>query len=232
MTRFSFITVSLAVMVLFPVVLPAQEMEVSELQVGVETAGHLLADIPVSHLEDAGTWDVVMPIDEGLVVSMSRKGRPLEMPEIDPKDGTTNQYVLGVKVSFNQRGYNRFTVSPPRPIKIPGITKAITMWVCGRSFKHRLYLHVLDFMGSEKVLDAGLLDFMGWKKMSVVIPPTIAQENFHSTNWYGLSFLGFSVRTAPEESYGNYYVYFDEIRAITDVFREEHRVVDDMHDGW
>ncbi|MFW6181803.1 MAG: flagellar filament outer layer protein FlaA [Spirochaetota bacterium] len=215
-----------------PAVLWAQQEDIDELRVGVETATQLIADIPVTHLEDADAWSANMPLDQGLILSMRRRGRPLEVPQVDPNDGTENNYVLGVKVAFTQRGYSRFRVSPPRPIKIPGITKAISMWVCGRSFRHRLYVHVLDYEGRPMILDMGLLDFVGWKKLSIAVPSSVRQYNYHNTEWRGISFNGVSIETDPAESYGTYYVYFDEIVARTDIYSEEHRDEDDIEDGW
>jgi hypothetical protein len=232
MVKISVIMVALFVVVLIPFSLSAQEQEVENLQVGIQTGTQLLADIPIAHFEDADTWSVSMPIDQGLVFGMRRKGRPLEVPAIDPNDGTRSDFVLGVKVAFNQRGYAHFRIRPSRPIKVPGITKAITVWICGRSFKHRMYMHVLDYKGTEMILDMGLIDFVGWKKLSIAIPVTIEQDNYHNTEWRGLSFAGWSIMCDPADTYGLYYVYFDELRAITDIYNEEYRDEDDMQDGW
>ena len=215
-----------------PVILTAQEQDLQNLQIGVDTAQQLLADIPIDHLEDADEWQGQMPIDQGVIITMRRKGRPLDLPAVDPKDGTKNQYVLAAKVAFNQRGYAEFYLAPPTPIKIPGITKAISMWVCGRSFRHHLFIHLLDYKGDRVVLDMGTLDFVGWKKLSIAIPSTIKQNDYHNTEWRGLSFAGISVKCDPEETYGVYYIYIDEIRAITDIYTEEHRDKDDMEDNW
>jgi hypothetical protein len=223
---------ALSLILFAPLCLYAQEENLEELQIGMETAGKLLADIPVTHFEDADTWNSSMSIDQGIIISMKRRGRPLEVSDIDPNDGTENDYVLGVKVAFTQRGYSLFRMSPPRPIKVPGITKALSLWVCGRSFQHRLYAHVLDYLGNEMILDMGLLDFVGWKKVNIPVPSSIKQHNYHDSDWRGISFAGFSVETDPAEAYGVYYVYFDELRAITDIYSEEFRDEDDMEDGW
>jgi len=223
---------AIALVFFIPLCVFAQEENLEDLKVGLETAGKLLADIPIAHFEDADTWNSVMPLDQGIVIAMKRRGRPLEVPEIDPNDGTENEYVLGVKVAFTQRGYAQFMMRPSRPIKIPGITKALSAWVCGRSFQHRLYAHVLDYEGNEMILDMGLLDFVGWKKVNIVVPSSIKQYNYHDTDWRGLSFAGFSVVTDPGESYGVYYLYIDEMRALTDIYSEETRDQDDMQDGW
>ena len=226
------IIVTLFITVFIPFSVLAQEQDTENLRVGVQTGTQLLADISVSHFEDADTWTGRMSVDQGIIFSMKRKGKPLEVPDINPNDGTRNDYVLGVKVAFTQRGYSHFSLTPPRPVKIPGITKAVTLWVCGRSFKHRLYLNILDYKGGKRVLDMGLLDFVGWKKLSIAIPASIEQDNYNNTEWRGISFTGFVVKCNPSESSGVYYVYFDELRAVTDIYNEEYRDEDNMNDGW
>jgi len=232
MRKSAFVIIALFLVLAFPFTSFAQEQDIENLQIGVETAGQLLADINVSHFEDADSWVSNIPIDKGIVISMRRKGRPLEVPEVDPKDGTANEYVLGVKVQFNQRGYATFSIKPPKPIKIPGVTKALSVWIAGRNFKHQLYAHIIDYKGREMILNMGLLDFSGWKRVNITVPPSIAQYNYHNPEWLGISFAGFSVKCDPEETYGTYYIYFDELRAITNVYTEEHRGEDDMEDGW
>lgn len=226
------IIVSFFVLALIPLSLIAQEQDIESLQVGVQTASQLLVDLPVTHFEDADTWTSNMPVDQGLVFSMRRKGRPLEVPDTDPIDGTKNEYVLGVKVAFNHRSHANVSVRPKKPIKIPGITKALSIWVCGRSFRHRLYVHLIDHKGDEMMISLGLLDFAGWKRISIPVPATIKQEEYHNIEWRGVSFSGMTIQTDPEDSYGSFYVYFDELRAVTDIFQEENRDEDDMTDGW
>jgi hypothetical protein len=34
------------------------------------------------------------------------------------------------------------------------------------------------------------------------------------------------------DSYGSYYVYFDDLRAVTDLYAENSRDADDPHDDW
>lgn len=231
MGRIIFIILSLFIFIPPGIVL-AQEQEIESIQIGIQTAGQLLKDISVTHFEDADTWTSGVPIDRGVVISMKRKGKPLEIPEVDASDNVKNEYVLGVKVFFNQRGYANIAIRPPKPIKIPGITKALTLWVAGRSFKHRLFVHILDITGNEMVLDMGLLDFVGWKKVTVNIPSKIQQDDYHSLEWRGLSFAGLSIQSDPMESFGVYYVYFDELRAITDMYNEERADLDDIQDEW
>jgi hypothetical protein len=40
------------------------------------------------------------------------------------------------------------------------------------------------------------------------------------------------VNCDPTEAFGSYYVYFDDLRAVTDLFAEDSRDEDDMADAW
>jgi hypothetical protein len=47
-----------------------------------------------------------------------------------------------------------------------------------------------------------------------------------------LKVLGFKVECDPVETFGSYYIYFDDLRAVTDLFAEDSRDPDDMVDFW
>ena len=48
----------------------------------------------------------------------------------------------------------------------------------------------------------------------------------------GRKVVGVRIACDPDESFGTYYVYFDDLRAITDLFAEDMRDPDDMPDSW
>jgi hypothetical protein len=59
----------------------------------------------------------------------------------------------------------------------------------------------------------------------VAIPPQsadgrsgIVQRNYHYNNHMGIKVIGFKIECDPMEAYGSYYVYFDDLRAVTDLF--------------
>jgi hypothetical protein len=58
------------------------------------------------------------------------------------------------------------------------------------------------------------------------------QSEFHYTYRSGIQITGLKIETDPLDSYGTYYVYFDDMRAVTDLFGESKRDSDDMSDGW
>jgi hypothetical protein len=106
------------------------------------------------------------------------------------------------------------------------------MWVVGRNFNHRLYVVIRDFTGHTSVLHMGRLNFSGWRQLSTPIPPDIQQRDIHYSNQGGIEIIGFVIEPDLLETYGSYYVYFDDLRAQTDLFSEEARDPDDMVDSW
>jgi len=194
--------------------------------------GELLTDIIVSKFEDAEAWSGQMPLDQGSILLMKRLGKPAALPDKDPVTGIENKFVLGVKVQFNKRGSNRFIVKPPKPIKIVGITKTLSIWVVGRNFSHTLYYMISDFFNRPINIKATSLNFLGWKKITTIVPPDIVQDEYHYVQNEGITFLGLLVETNPAESYGTYYIYFDELTARSNVFTQSNVDMDDMVDTW
>ncbi len=205
-------------------------------KIGVDSAQQLLKEISVCKFEDAGFWGASVPQDQGIVSVRSLPGSPLgkkpikDEQEIGIKE--EDKYVLGVRVKFYKRGFNTAYIYSVRPLPIEGITKTISVWVVGRNYNHTLKVVIEDFLGNKKELTVGKLNFMGWKKLTVAIPPSIVQSEYHYTNKMGIKFLGFKIDFDPMEAYGTYYIYFDDLRAVTDLFPETYRDKDDMTDGW
>jgi hypothetical protein len=231
----------LSAMVLLGVGMPlaAQNVVVGEpnpAAIGKDSAQQLLEEVSVDKFEDAAFWDGAMPLDMGVVQVKRLVGSPAGKTPIAGETANNiaeeDKYVLGVKVSFFHRGISEFTVHPQNPIPVEGIVKTLSVWVVGRNFNHVLKVQFNDYRGQAQELTVGKLNFIGWKKLTVAIPPSILQEEFHYSYKSGIQITGFKVETDPLDSYGTYYIYFDDLRAVTDLFGETKRDSDDMSDGW
>jgi hypothetical protein len=235
------------VIVLFIVVsfASAQTSGPDPTRTGISSAQQKLKEVSVSKFENAGFWYGVFPRDDGMLFLRSFPGNPLDkqpIPEdvqagivtLDQDDNIIegDNYVLGAKVYFFRRGVINFAIKPVRPLPIEGITKTLSIWVVGRNTNHRLEVVVQDHFGNEAIIDMGKLNFMGWKQLTIAIPPNIVQRDYHYNNKMGLSVSGFNIKCNLDETYGNYFLYFDDLRAITDLFAESNRDVDDMLDSW
>jgi hypothetical protein len=237
------LTIALAALVLFfsAGLLFAQDAarapgEPDPAAIGVDTAQQKLKEVSVSKFEDAGYWSAAMSKDEGLVTLRRLAGGAVDKEPIPDEEAAgiteSDANVLGIKVEFFKRGNNQFTLTPVRPLPVEGITKTISLWVVGRNSPHMLKLLLSDNFGNRAEVTMGKLNFTGWKKMTVAIPTSIVQRDYHYNNKMGIKIEGFRIECDPKEAYGSYYIYFDALRATTDLFAEEHRDIDDMQDNW
>ena len=210
-------------------------------RLGIDAAQQYLKEISVDKFEREGAWNSTMSGDWGYVTTRLFMGSPAGKQPIPDEEGLSipDKFVLGTRVDFLKRGYSDFTIYPSRPIPIEGITKTISIWVVGRNYNHELKLLLEDFFGRPFELYVGKLNFQGWKRLTVAIPPQaedgfngIVQRNYHYNNHMGIKITGFRIDANPWEAYGSYYVYFDDLRAVTDLFAEDNRDPDDMPDGW
>lgn len=238
-------TIILAVVLLFgAATLFAQDTPPDPARLSIETARQQLQEISVSKFEDAGFWRVSMPMDAGVITHRRLEGAPAEKEAIEQEEQLEqfgqvlgdvleeDRYVLGVRADFFRRGPTHISIEPSRPLAIPGIAKTLSMWVVGRNFQHELKVVIQDQFGTRNVLSMGTLNFSGWRLLTVAIPPGIRQRDPHYINRTGISILGFIIEPYLPETYGSYYVYFDDLRAYTDLFSEANRDPDDMVDNW
>ncbi|MDR2070710.1 MAG: flagellar filament outer layer protein FlaA [Treponema sp.] len=208
---------------------------------GIETAQQQLKEISVDKFENEGYWFSSISSDAGYSVSRLFAGGPSGKQAIPEEEGMNipDKYVLGTRVDFLHRGHTSFNIYPVRPIPIEGITKTISVWVAGRNFNHTLSILIQDYFGRPYELYMGKLNFQGWKRLTVAIPPQaedgkngVVQRNYHYNNLMGIRVTGFRINCDPTEAEGTYYIYFDDLRAVTDLFAENDRDPDDMNDTW
>ena len=208
--------------------------------VGADSAESALREVSVDKFEREGSWNVHMSADDGVITSRLFEGNPAmkePLPDDEGKEAEDTQ-VLGVRVDFFRRGKNSFTIKSGRPLAIEGTTKTLSVWVCGRNQDHELYALVQDYFGRNFELYMGSLGFSGWKKLICVVPPSpdgehgIVQSSAYYGDKPGLKILGFRVDCNPMQARGTYYMYFDDLRAVTDLYDMENHDEDDMADNW
>lgn len=212
-------------------------------RIGVTSAEVRLKEVSVDKFETEGTWKVAISSDEGVIEGRLFDGNPLKKEPIEDEADMNipDTKVYGAKISFYRRGMNSFTVKAAKPLPIEGITKTVSVWVIGRSIPHELTLIVEDFFGQQFEIYVGKLNHAGWKLMTAAIPPQgvnayagsgIIQRNTHYGKNIGLKVVGFKIDCDLDESYGKYYIYFDDLRAVTDLYEVEMADPDDMDDNW
>jgi hypothetical protein len=138
---------------------------------------------------------------------------------------------FGIWGKFDRRGYNWIDVYPivpgsaddpqgpiPFEIPIPGRLNTLDMWVWGSNLNFYLEAYVRDYRGIVHTLYMGDLAYAGWRNLKVRIPSSIPQSKRALPRLEGLSFVKFRIWTTPMERVDNFYVYFNQMKIVTDIF--------------
>ena len=206
--------------------------------VGADSAASALKEVSLDKMEREGSWNIHISPDCGIASIRLFEGSPYAKTPLPGEEDQVDVMALGCKVEFYHRGINSIYVTAVRPIPIEGIAKTVSVWMAGRNQDHDVYLLVQDYYGSNFELYLGNLGFSGWKKLTVAIPPSPDGEHgiVQSSPYYGdrpgLRVVGFRIDCNPMLARGTYYVYFDDLRAVTDLYDLENRDEDDMVDNW
>lgn len=172
-------------------------------------------DIEYGDFETAEQWSVRMPREQGLALKKRVTGQVQE-------DDSGSKYCLGVKCKPFVRGFNWIEVKPPTPLRVPGTTKALSVWVLGRNFRHKLYAWVKDYRGIEYKIYMGQLNFMGWKRVSALIPHYVKQYSRYVPQYKPLYFTKFVIEFDPDELPVAQYIYLDRLQAATDMYKYDY----------
>lgn len=208
------------------------------LRIGDDHANPQLADVSITKFEDDGFWRGEMSRDDGFITlrRINSKGPAAKKPvsgDVNAKitDTEADEYVLGAKVEHLHRAVTSFSVVPLRPISMPGIVKTISVWVAGRNVNHQLFAMVNDQFGNTAKIFLGSLAFTGWRQLTGAVPPSVKQLNPRYEGRTGLTFQSFLIETDPNETFGQYYIYFDGLTTMTDMYIESQRDADDVNDS-
>ncbi|HOG63992.1 MAG TPA: flagellar filament outer layer protein FlaA [Spirochaetota bacterium] len=148
----------------------------------------------------------------------------------------TNNRCLAVKASYDRKGYNWMEVYPAKPLPMIGRVEAIDVWVWGGNFQWRLEIHLLDYLGYKHIIDAGWLNFIGWRNIRLAVPRHIPQGERYVPRLKTLRFEKFVLFANPGEREDVFYVYFDRMQIQADVYSErfdgDDLVVKGTNIGW
>jgi hypothetical protein len=139
---------------------------------------------------------------------------------------------LGVWGKFDRRGYNWVDIYPsggegedagtPAKIPMPGRSQMIDVWVWGSNLNYQLEAYVEDYRGIVHTIPMGSINYTGWKNLKANIPATIPQSKRVLPRLASLQFVKFRIWTGPREPVDNFYVYFDQLKLLTDTFESKY----------
>lgn len=151
------------------------------------------------------------------------------------QEGDPTPMVLGVKAMYDRKGDNWFELYPTYTnedgevdnyeIPLIGTVSQIDFWVWGANYVYFLEVLVRDAEGRVHVLPACNMGFEGWKNVVVKIPTYIRQRSRMRSGPETLSFIGFRVRSEPNEYVDDFVIYFDNLKYTTSV-------LESIYDGY
>jgi len=134
---------------------------------------------------------------------------------------------LGLNGRFDRKGYNWIDIYPvkaddpdgnPAEIPIPGRVRNMDLWVWGSNLKYYIEIYLRDYQGVVHMIRLGDISYVGWRNLSVNIPTHIPQGKRVLPAYAGLTFVKFRLWTQPVEKVDNFFVYFKQLKILTDVF--------------
>ena len=150
----------------------------------------------------------------------------LQIREEYPAPVQDSTKYLGVKV--NGRFGDVFKIKPPEDLTIEGHARSIELWVYGKNFSGELSLLLQDAEDQVHRLVFGRLNFLGWRKMRVMITPHVRQQHRYLHQDENMRILEFQYRPQNRERATRWHYFY--IDHITTTVRERYR--DRQSDDW
>ena len=174
------------------------------------------------------TWNGVGSkfITEGYPVLKYFDGMPNAL-RVMQSDAEQQYKFLGVQFKFNRKGDNWVDIYPTKgsgegdsaaaPYEIPlkGIVQRLDLWVWGAGYAYDLEILLRDCNGRIHTLPVATLNYYGWRNLAVTIPSNIQQRSRYLSQTKNMSFVAFRIRTQPTENVDDFYIFFDELKALT-----------------
>lgn len=164
-------------------------------------------------------------VTDGFPILKYFDGMPRSIRVMQDKD--ENAKYLGIQFKFNRKGVNWVDIFPTKEgangreayeIPFKGNIQRFDMWVWGAGYYYELELIVRDCEGRTHTLPMGLVNFKGWKNMHVSVPSNIPQSSKYIGNKHHMAFVAFRIRTRPTERVDDFKIFFDQFKALTDVY--------------
>ncbi len=187
----------------------------------VVTGDQLYSEITVEDFETTPYSDKDMSFTKS-----SEQQAGLSIRDQFPAPISNSKKYLGAKI-YGKQG-DSLTINPPKTLVIDKFCKTISIWVYGKNFSGELSMFLKDADGKVHRLPIGKLNFLGWRKMTVVLTDQVAQEDKFLTQKRQLEIMKFLYKPGNTGRLPLWnYFYMDDITAMV---REKY--TDRQNDEW
>ncbi len=133
---------------------------------------------------------------------------------------------LGIKI-FGRRE-DAVQIQMPKPIFIPYMVKRLNVWLYGKNITGSFYMVVQDIYENTHLINFGLLNFRGWKRVSVPLPKSVKQVDPVVNMGQNLKIVSFVFNPGTLAQPGSWsYLYVDDFSATV-----QSKYTDRQSDDW
>ena len=138
---------------------------------------------------------------------------------------------LLVHSAFELPGKESYLLIPREKLRLHGQLHSASLWVHSNMYLHRLFLLFVNADGRKVTVDAGLLNWHGWRRLSIKLPPSLFRRGRRATRRYTHFFTGFLIKSHPRQDAGDFALQFDNFLILSD-FRELKGGGMEYQDSW
>ena len=131
-------------------------------------------------------------------------------------------YSYEVQCFFSNPGRDVLDIAPPLrvgerlPPTISGRPRAFAIWVFGVNKKHSLYAIFSNVTGKRYRVLVSQLNFYGWERLEVTLPPYIQRRNPRNSNRFDFKFHGLRIASHASAEPGLFLFNFDMVVVMID----------------
>ena len=186
-----------------------------------------IVDVIVNPIEGSGLPSWWSEYNELTIAAVQQTERDI----IESAAAAGNQF-LQIEITDNSESANRIALRMAEPVKIPGITKTLSLW---------FYVNDSDSIGLRGIItDVEGVEYkiwfvksctLGWKKYTVSIHPRIIQVIYPNYPNAGIYFSGIEIVLDRAEEKALTFG-FDAVSAVVDVYSIRNRNLDAVSNTW
>lgn len=124
---------------------------------------------------------------------------------------------LLVQCSFTTPGRQHFEIRPAEPLRIYGQPFRLSLWVHSQGYPHRLEFMFRNADGRPVRVDAGSLNWKGWRRLDLTLPAELNRPGKRIAHRFGAQLEGIVIRSHPSTEPGAVALMLDHLLILTDL---------------
>ncbi len=143
-----------------------------------------------------------------------------------PAPTNNSKKYLGIKI-YGKSG-DILKIKPPKPLVIDKFCKEISFWVYGKKISGEISINLVDSIGTNHRVIITVVDFNGWKKITVPVLSTVKQQDEYLNQKTNIQIKEIQYRPGNQSRLPIWhYIYIDDISATV-----RDKYADRQSDDW